>query len=450
MKKLYIRAFLALALVFAACQKDVDTRDLLDVKLDDALNSASNGKGRAHFILPKSNRFVKIPQDPKNPLSKEKVELGKFLFHETGLGVNPKNTISLKTYSCASCHFAGAGYQAGVKQGIGEGGLGFGTNGETRFHNPEYALEDIDVQALRSPSAMNGAFQQNNLWNGQFGATGVNSGLNNLWEALDGTESPLRFNSLGFEGLETQAIAGLEVHRMDCTPEMVDGTEYKKLFDAASPNLPVSERYSAQQAGLAIAAYERTIMSNQAPFQEWLQGNFDAMTKNEKRGAILFFEKANCVKCHTGPALNSMEFHSYGMKDLDGFQVVNYDPNSPAHKGRGGFTQKPSDNYKFKVPQLYNLADSPFYGHGASFTSIYDVVVYKNKGLPENSAVPENLLSNEFKALNLTEQEIKDLTLFLESSLHDPNLKRYQPEALPSGNCFPNSDPHSIDDLGCK
>lgn len=202
----------------------------------------------------------------------------------------------MQTYSCASCHFAGAGFQAGIKQGIGEGGIGFGINGEARFHNPEYASEDVDVQALRSPSAMNGAFQKNHLWNGQFGATGINDDLSELWAGLEGTDSPLRFNALGFEGLETQAIAGLGVHRMDCTPEMVEGSAYKNLFDEAFPEVPTSERYFAKQTDLAIAAYERTVLSNQAPFQNWLRGNYEALSYKEKRGAIVFFLKKLIVQ----------------------------------------------------------------------------------------------------------------------------------------------------------
>lgn len=109
-----------------------------------------------------------------------------------------------------------------------------------------------------------------------------------------------------------------------------------------------------------------------------------------------------------------MEFHTYGMKDLEGNQVLNYDPFNSAHKGRGGFTQNHNDNFKFKVPQLYDLSDSPFYEHGASFSSIRDVIVYKNSGKAENDDVPDNLLSKDFRALNLSENEIEELTFFLE------------------------------------
>jgi len=171
------------------------------------------------------------------------------------------------------------------------------------------------------------------------------------------------------------------------------------------------------------------------------------MSKEQKQGAILFFAH-NCKNCHTGPALNSMEFHAYGLNDLEnGTQVFNVDPTNGAHLGRGGFTGVESENYKFKVPQLYNLKDSPFLGHGSSFNSVYDIVSYKNKGVSQNPNVPDSHLAEEFEPLNLAEYEIELIVDFIENALYDPNLMRYTPTSLPSGNCFPNNDTFSQADL---
>lgn len=67
-----------------------------------------------------------------------------------------------------------------------------------------------------------------------------------------------------------------------------------------------------------------------------------------------------------------MEFYALGMNDLsDGqYGAVNASGPKAEHKGRGGFTGKAEDMFKFKVPQLYNLKDSPFYGHGAQFVTV--------------------------------------------------------------------------------
>lgn len=447
----YILFLFAAGLAFTSCRKDetptVDTQ--LDEDLTNTLSLASGGAGIDFYLMPNSTDFANIPQDENNPITTEKVTLGQLLYHETGLAINPKKELSKGTYSCASCHFASAGFQAGRFQGIGDGGVGFGINGEGRQKGAFYEDSDIDVQPLRTPTAMNGAYQKAMLWNGQFGDTEINIGTEANWTA--GT--PIATNHLGFEGLETQAIAGLGVHRLEINQDFLDSyPEYVTYLDAAFPNVAVTERYSKKNMGLAIAAYERTLLSNQAPFQKWLRGDMLAMTDLEKQGANLFFGKANCSTCHNGPALNSMEFHALGMKDLFECpeEVFMTNAQDPANLGRGGFTKNEEDNFKFKVPQLYNLVDSPFFGHGASFRSVRDVVVYKNNAVPQKTTIQSSQLAEAFVSLDLTEEEIDALTAFLESGLRDPNLKRFEPESLPSGNCFPFNDPLAANELGCN
>ncbi len=447
---------LALCMFFLACNKDPQDGEepgtsssneptTLDNALLDILREAADGQGLDHFVLPQSNDFSKIPQDPNNPLTGAKVKLGKLLYHETALAIHPTKEMSKGTYSCASCHHAGAGFQAGVAQAIGDGGIGFGVAGEDRAKNNFYTSGEVDVQPIRTPSMMNAAYQINQLWNGQFGATGLNAGTESQWTP----DTPKEVNTLGYEGVETQAIAGLKVHRMGIDMNLINTTQYRSLFDQAFPDFSEADRYNNITAGLAIAAYERTVLSNQAPFQEWLKGNYKAMTDTEKIGAALFFKDGGCVDCHTGPALNSMEFYALCMDDLVGPGV--YGEGDPMAKfGRGGFTGNPADNYKFKVPQLYNLKDAGIFGHGGTFNSLREVVEYKNMAQPANNEVPLTQIPNEFQPLNLTPTEIESLVSFLEGGLHDPNLERYVPESIPSGQCFPNSDPLSKSDLGCN
>lgn len=414
-----------------------------DSELRALLEAQSDGQGLAYYTMPESHQYSLIPQDPLNPISAVKVQLGKLLFHETGIGVDGRYPDkSNLTYSCATCHFASAGFQANRAQGMGEGGLGFGMNGESRQPNPLYPLDSIDVQPVRTPTSMNGAWQEVMLWNGALGAVGPNAGTEDRWEM-----GPVFNNFFGHHGLETQAIAGLTVHRQRLDQSIcVEYPQYEEMFDQAFPEWPQATRYTNRTAGMAIAAYERTVMSNQAPWQDWLRGNTSAMSESEKRGALLFFGKAECSSCHNGPALNSMTFYGYGMNDLNGGDIINGETND---LGRGGFTGNPADNYKFKTPQLYNLTDSPFLGHGSSFRSIREVVEYKNAGVPQNPNVPESQLAEEFKPLNLTDQEVADLVNFVERSLYDPNLARYEPQTLPSGLCFPNNDEISQIDTGC-
>jgi len=447
MKRIFQLFVVALSLaLLVACQKDDQSQGQIDRTLSDLLEQRSGGDGLSYFMLPASDDFGRIPQDPNNALSAAKVELGKHLYHETGLAIHPKYPEGLGTYSCASCHHARAGFQAGRQQGIGDGGFGFGSGGEGRQPNALYFLDSIDVQPIRTPSAMNGAYQPNQLWNGQFGATHLNEGTQSNWTV--GT--PKAVNELGYHGLETQAVAGLTVHRMGIDYDFCNNTSYKQYFEKAYPNLTDDDRYTVENAGLAIAAFERTLMANRAPFQQWLRGNKNAMFDAEKKGAIVFFGKGKCYECHTGPALNVMDFYALGMPDLNGAGVYGTSPDKTENLGRGGFTGNAADNYKFKVPQLYNLKDSPFLGHGGTFTSVREIIEYKNAAQSINSAVPASQLAPEFTPLGLTDEEISNLTLFVESALYDAELYRYEPSSLPSGFCFPNNDLGTKNDLGCQ
>ena len=117
-----------------------------------------------------------------------------------------------------------------------------------------------------------------------------------------------------------------------------------------------------------------------------------------------------------------MTFHAMGMRDLDGawdMSRVNLEPfggtvPDNVRRGRGGFTGRPEDMYAFKTPQLYNLVDSPFLGHGSSFASVREVIEYKNAAVPENPLVPAGRTAAEFTPLGLTPAEITDLTAFVE------------------------------------
>jgi len=428
--------------LIGSCTVDSELVTSEDIALQDQLIGLSGSLD--FYILPESDDFTNIPADPNNPLTAEKILLGQLLFHETGLAINSKVATNKGTYSCASCHHSAAGFQSGLRQGIGDGGSGFGLFGETRTLAVEYTAEMADVQPIKSPSVLNVAYQKVMLWNGQFGATGPNLGTESNWAS--GT--PIETNTLGFEGVETQAIAGLTVHRMGITKELLGENGYTFLFDKAFPDIPEEERYSLTTTGLAIAAYERTLITNQSNFQKWLKGASEAMTTEEKKGATLFFGKAKCYECHQGPALSSDEFYAIGLNDLLE-PAVPILLNDDTKKGRGGFTKNPNDNYKFKVPQLYNLKDVNFFGHGGSLQSIKEIIAYKNKAMKENLDVSDKQLADEFIPLDLNPDEIEQLTQFVANGLQDNNLHRYEPSGLPTEKCFPNADRQSKEDLNC-
>ena len=165
---------------------------------------------------------------------------------------------------------------------------------------------------------------------------------------------------------------------------------------------------------------------------------------------VALFRQSKLRGLPYGPALNSMTFHALGMQELSGAGTYgDFSDDETTRLGRGGFTQREEDMYAFKTPQLYNLTDSPFYGHGAEFHSLREVAVYKNRAVPSNPEVPASRLAPAFQPLGLTDQKIDALVAFLSNALYDPNLMRYVPAALPSGNCFPVNDAQARADLGC-
>lgn len=449
MRKFYVFTAIVAA-VFFACKSE-PLWSPLDYELTQTIADRTQSGTINDFILPESDDYAALPnQDPKNPVTAAKVELGRMLFFETGLGLEPTYPVSKVAYSCSSCHIPQRGFTAGRFQGVADGAIGFGESGEGRTKNPLYLGDEVDAQGARPLPVINTTYITNALWAGSFGSFDANAGTESVWHQ----DTLIEINFKQLKGLEANNARALIVHRQVVNKAVTDSLGYTAMFDAAFPEIPVSERYTRQTAAFAISAYFRTILTNQAPFQQWLKGDKTAMTDQQKRGATLFFGKAGCVGCHNSPSLNTLphKFFALGVKNLyqSGHQVFRTGPSDKRNLGRGGFTGLAEDLHKFKVPQLYNMKDIGFYFHGASKNSLREVVEYFNNAIPENPDVPVSQIAEQFRPLGLTEAEITDLVEFLENGLYDPNMTRYAPTQTMSGNCFPNNDPLSRLEMGCN
>ena len=313
MKRIVIPGFFLVVLLSGCLDEKIVDETLIDEQLFKTIDEASQTGSYTHFILPETDIYSSIPnQDPANPITAEKIELGKMLFFETGIALDPFDKSSMGTYSCSSCHIPEAGFTPGRFQGIADGGVGFGFGGEMRRKNPSYGDFDIDAQGLRALSVLNTAYVTNTLWNGQFGGGDLNIGTEAVWDEKKFTH----VNDLGYKALETQNVINFTIHRMIMNKQVIDSLGYTEMFDAAFPDLSVEERYSPIGGSFAISAYLRSLITNQAPFQKYLKGENNAMSLQEKRGAMLFFGKANCASCHSGPAFNENKFLAIGVHDL--------------------------------------------------------------------------------------------------------------------------------------
>ena len=435
-----IFAILSLFLVFSCAKEEpID----LDNELKQLIEKRSKTGSLDYYVMPESQDFRSLPnQDPANPITAEKIALGKLLFFETGLCQNPKNEEGYETYSCSSCHNPAKGFLPGRKQGIADGGSGFGEFGENRHMMSSYIESEIDAQGNRPMTVMNVTYMTNTLWSGLFGANDKNIGTEDKWTGL------AEVNETGYAGLEAQNIEGFDLHRLEINDKVLYEYGYAELFDKAFPDFDEEERYSRVTASFAMGAYLRTILTNEAPFQYYLKGNYLALSKNQKKGAMLFFGEAGCSSCHNGPSFSAMNFYSLGTADMYQEGGFNTSAQDPRILGRGMFTGNESDMYKFKVPQLYNLHDYVSFFHGSSKSSIEDVIEFKIKAESENP-----LVGNDKVALSerqLTQEEKENLANFLRHALHDDNMERYMPDAVLSGKCFPNNDSESKEDIGCN
>lgn len=436
------------AVLLSGCVED-EAVSALDTQLERTLLRLSTTGTMSHYMLPDGNNLAGIPAGIGNAVTREKVDLGKMLFYETALGRDALQPGQLRTFSCATCHVPESAFTAGSAQGIADGGLGFGEFGSGRVMDQNYNEDDIDAQGARPLSMLGVAYVTNSMWAGRFGAYGNNAEVEEVWGVFD---PATEVNHLGLNGLEAQNIEGTITHRMSTDAYLLDTLGYRSLFDRAFSDFEGEARYGRIAMSFALSAYLRTLMPNEAPWQDWLRGEKDALTDQQKRGAQLFFGKAGCYRCHNGPALNGNTFHAVGVRDLCDIPggALRTSRDDTRNLGRGDFTRRDEDLYKFKVPQLYNTKDMPFYFHGSSHTDLREVVEYFNEGVAANDRVPTANISDFFHPLGLTDDEVNDLTEFLAEGLYDANLQRYVPETVLSGNCFPNNDAQSREDMGCR
>lgn len=441
--------FLLLPAIIAVsgCIRDTAV-STLDTELERTLIRLSENNTLSDYMLPDGSNLAGIPAGIGNPLTEEKIALGKMLFYETALGRDAINPSQLRTFSCSTCHVPEAAFTSGSAQGIADGGLGFGTFGSGRVMDQSYEEEQIDAQGARPLSMLGVAYVTNSMWAGRFGSRGANAEVEEVWGVFD---PATEVNHLGLDGLESQNIEGTITHRMSTDAYLLDTLGYRRMFNRAFPDFEGDARYGRVAMSFALSAYIRTLLPSNAPWQQWLRGDKYALTESQKNGAKLFFGKAGCYRCHNGPALNGNTFHSVGVNDLcDIPSALRTSADDTRNLGRGDFTRRAEDMFKFKVPQVYNTKDMPFYFHGSSKTDLREVVEYFNAGIPENDRVPAANISDFFHPLNLTDTEVNELTDFLAEGLYDADLNRYVPESVLSGNCFPNNDPQSRADMGCE
>ncbi|GIW97107.1 MAG: cytochrome-c peroxidase [Pirellulaceae bacterium] len=300
-----------------------------------------------------------LPVPGENPLTAAKVALGKQLYFDPRLSVD--NSIS-----CASCHDPKLGWSNGEATAAGVGG---------------------QRGARSAPSIINAAYHRFQFWDGR--ASSLEE------QALGPIANPIEMALPIDEAVKK--IAAIEGY----------ARQFQEVFGE-----PVNEVNLAK----AIASFERTVLSGDAPYDRYKAGDTDALSERAVRGMKLFFGKANCSACHSGFNFTDNAFHNLG---------VGMDKEDP-DVGREAISGLKGDRGAFKTPSLREIARTAPYMHDGSLPTLEDVIEYYNKG-----GTPNPWLDEEIFQLNLTAEEKADLVIFLKEGLSSEQYPDIEPPELP-------------------
>ncbi len=311
-----------------------------------------------------------IPDE--NPMTVGKVVLGRKLYFDKRLSID-------NTVSCASCHDPRFGFADGevVSEGVEE-----------------------QVGARNSPTTLNAAFYDFQFWDGRV------------------------------ETLEEQAKQPLinpvemAMPSHDAVVEKVKGIEeYPELFEKVFG----TKEITIDHVAMAIAAFERTLIEFDSPFDRFIAGDASAISESAKRGWDLFNGKARCNTCHghieSYPFFTDNKFHNIGVgaKDLrfeelarkaeqesDITKLTNEE--GASELGRYLVTRNKADIGAFKTSGLRNIALTAPYMHNGSEPTLASVIEFYDKG-----GEPNPFLDGGIVPLGLTEAEEDDLVEFMKS-----------------------------------
>lgn len=235
-----------------------------------------------------------------------------------------------------------------------------------------------------------------------------------------------------------------------------DVPDYRAMFmNAYNVSEQELDELGFQHAANAIAAFESTAFGfNDSPFDEYLRGKHHALTKSQKRGAILFYGKANCASCHSGTLFTDQKHYNLAVPQLG----PGKDEATGLDYGRFVETSDPNHRFCFRTPPLRNVAATGPWMHNGAFGNLKSAVQHhldpitslRNYDASEHlsesqlvstvstdSAVIQDLIDRlELSKVELSDAELDDLLQFLEA-LTAPNLReRLQntiPASIPSG-----------------
>ena len=397
------------------------------------------------------------------PQDSSKVLLGQKLFYDKILSGN-------RDISCATCHHPNFGGGDELRLPIGVGGEGLGserTLGALREFIPRNSPEIFnrgavewtsmfwDSRVTGSPAhgydtpvdeKLPGGLENILAVQAMFPVTSRDEMRGEIGDRdIDGKLNELALISNAAPRSMWMAI----MDRLLAIPEYVD------LFKQAYPAIQ-TEDLGFQHAANAIAAFEiEAFTALDSPWDAYLQGADDALNDAEKKGAILFYGEAGCVKCHSGPLMTDQDHHNIGVPQFG----PGKDDLTPVDPGRFLESGRAEDKFAFRTPPLRNVAETGPWMHNGAYNDLSAAVRHHLDAEKALRNYDTNALSPELKNLfqdqetliqrlvgsldanvttaapNLNEQQLDYLMAFL-GALTDSSPERAQtlvPESVPSG-----------------
>jgi cytochrome c peroxidase len=276
-----------------------------------------------------------VPED--NPITVEKIELGRRLFNDRRLSRDG-------TIACASCH-----------------------NPDHAFSAPESISPGVFGRRGRrnAPALINRGWGRSFFWDGRVATLEE--------QVLQPIQNP---NEMALSLDEAAARAGR----------------------------------SPQEISRALATYIRSIMSGNAPYDRYVDGDRTALSAEARAGLQVFRGKGNCTACHVGPNFTDDRLHNTGIAWTDAIGTGA----SFLDEGRGAITGRPEDRGAFKTPTLREIDRSAPYMHDGSLATIEQVIDYYDRGGNRHA-----LLDPELRSLSLSAQDKAALATFLRSLTGD-------------------------------
>jgi cytochrome c peroxidase len=307
--------------------------------------------------VPLGLKPVPVPAD--NPLTPEKVELGKLLYFDPRLSCDD-------TVSCASCHDPKKGWSNGTP---------FATGVRSQ------------VGGRSAPTIINAAYSELQFWDGR--------ALRLEGQALGPIQNPIEMD-----------------HKLsDCVTKLNLIPGYKQRFQKV-----FGTDVTPENIAKAIASFERTVLSGNAPYDKYKAGNHNVMSAAAERGMKLFFGKAHCSACHSGPNFSDDSFHNIGI----GMKAEKPD------LGRYEVTKVVGDKGAFKTPTLREVGRHAPFMHDGSLKTLEDVVEHYDKG-----GIANPQLDEEIFPLKLSATEKSDLITFMKEGLASADYPDIAPPELP-------------------